>query len=57
MSPDGHTMYHTDTLARCIYQFDMGDDGNLAHKRAFLQFGSEGYPDGMAVDFHRFGSL
>ena len=50
MSPDGRTLYHTDTLARCVYAFDVGDDGNLAHKRTFLQIEPDGYPDGMAVD-------
>lgn len=50
MSPDGRTMYHTDTLARIVYAFDVGDDGRLARKRALLALGDEGYPDGMAVD-------
>lgn len=50
MSPDGRTIYHTNTLARCIYAFDVGDDGNLAHKRTLLRLGDDGYPDGMAVD-------
>lgn len=50
MSPDGRTIYHTDTLLRCIHEFDVGDDGNLARKRTFLRLGDDGYPDGMAVD-------
>jgi D-xylonolactonase len=50
MSPDGRTLYHTDTLARIVYAFDVADDGSLARKRAMLTPGGDGYPDGMAVD-------
>lgn len=50
MSPNGRTMFHTDTLARIVYAFDVGDEGRLARKRAFLTLGVAGYPDGMAVD-------
>lgn len=50
MSPDGRTMYHTDTLERIVYAFDVGDHGRLARRRVLLALGDEGYPDGMAVD-------
>lgn len=49
-SPDGRTLYHTDTLQRVVYAFDLGDDGSLERKRVFTTIEGTGYPDGMAVD-------
>jgi sugar lactone lactonase YvrE len=50
-SPDGHTLYHTDTLAGIIYAFDRGRSGTLTNKRVFVRFApDEGYPDGPVVD-------
>ncbi len=49
VSPDGKTLYHTDTLARTTYAFDLDDDGNLSNKRRFAS-ASRGFPDGLAVD-------
>jgi len=51
-SPDGRTMYHTDTLRRTVYAFDVAEDGSASNKRTFLAFGDEttGNPDGMNVD-------
>lgn len=51
-SPDGRIMYHTDTIARTVYAFDVADDGGVSNKRIFLKFGDEtvGNPDGMNVD-------
>ena len=51
-SPDGKTAYHNDTIKRCIYAYDVAEDGSLSHRRVFVQFDdeSEGYPDGMTVD-------
>ncbi len=50
-SPDGHTLYHTDTLRRRIYAFDMDNNDQLQNKRLFLELKEgEGYPDGMTVD-------
>ncbi len=50
-SPDGRVLYHTDTLARRIYAFDLGQDGALCNKRVFalIEEGA-GYPDGATVD-------
>jgi sugar lactone lactonase YvrE len=48
-SPDGRIVYHTDTLQRLIYAFDLGEDGALANKRVFAKV-ERGYPDGPAVD-------
>src|SRR4029453_18650099 len=50
-SPDGRTLYHTDTDQRVIYAFDLAADGAISTKREFVRIAREGaYPDGMAVD-------
>jgi sugar lactone lactonase YvrE len=48
-SPDGRTLYHTDTLKKLIYAFDLSAGGELSNRRVFAQI-DEGYPDGPAVD-------
>lgn len=54
-SPDGKALYHTDTLKRLIYAFDLHDDGSLANKRVFVEIESgAGYPDGPVVDAEGF---
>ena len=51
VSPDGRTLYHTDTLGRAVHAFDIGDGGTLHDKRVFIKFGaSHGWPDGTCVD-------
>ncbi len=50
-SPDGQTIYHTDTLGRTVYAFDLAADGTLTNKRPFVRFGDgDGHPDGMTTD-------
>jgi xylono-1,5-lactonase len=50
-SPDGSTMYHTDSARQVIYAFDLDDAGRAAGRRVFARFKEEhGYPDGMTVD-------
>lgn len=50
-SPDGKTLYHTDTLNRIIYAFDLEPSGHVHSKRVFIHIPAEnGYPDGMCVD-------
>ena len=50
-SPDGKTLYHTDTLKRIIYAFDLRDDGSLSNKRIFVEIETKaGHPDGPVVD-------
>lgn len=51
-SPDGKTCYHNDTTKRCIYAYDVAEDGSVSNKRMFVEFDhiSEGYPDGLTVD-------
>jgi sugar lactone lactonase YvrE len=50
-SPDGKTLYHTDSGRKENYAFDLNADGMLANKRVFttLEDGA-GYPDGSVVD-------
>ncbi|HTU65940.1 MAG TPA: SMP-30/gluconolactonase/LRE family protein [Steroidobacteraceae bacterium] len=50
-SPDGRTLYHTDTLAGIIYAFDRARNGQLSNKRVFVRIPpGGGYPDGPIVD-------
>jgi sugar lactone lactonase YvrE len=50
ISPDGRTLYHTDTLMRLIYAFDL-TGGALSNRRVFTSIeDGAGYPDGPAVD-------
>jgi D-xylonolactonase len=50
ISPDGKTLYHTDTLEKTVFAFDILPDGTLGGKRRFVTIMGSGYPDGMAVD-------
>jgi sugar lactone lactonase YvrE len=50
VSPDGATLYHTDTLDKRVYAFDRAPDGSLSNKRLFVEITDGGYPDGMAID-------
>jgi sugar lactone lactonase YvrE len=47
--PRSSRLFHTDTLGRVIYAFDVDAEGNLANKRIFAHV-DPGNPDGMAVD-------
>jgi sugar lactone lactonase YvrE len=50
-SPDCRTLYHTDTLKRVTFAFDMAKNGTLSNKRVFVQYSeTDGYPDGPTVD-------
>lgn len=50
-SPDGPTLYHTDTLKKTIYAFDLAADGGLTNKRAHIKIADrQGWPDGMTCD-------
>lgn len=51
VSPDGKTFYHTDTLGRVIWAYDLDEAGALSNKRVFVRFADENvYPDGSVVD-------
>ena len=50
-SPDGRTLYHTDTLKREIYAFSRSPTGELTGKRLFAKLHPEdGYADGPVTD-------
>jgi D-xylonolactonase len=50
-SPDGKILYHTDTLKKTIYAFDLSDDGTLSNKRVWVRIeDGAGYPDGSVTD-------
>lgn len=50
-SPDGKVLYHTSTMERVIFAFDMDARGDLSNKRIFARVPvEEGKPDGMTVD-------
>jgi len=49
-SPDGRRFYHTDSVNRLIYEFDV-DGGLLSNKRRLIQIETKaGFPDGTTVD-------
>lgn len=50
ISPDGRTFYHTDTLAKQIYAFDLAPDGALSNRRVLIRTAAPGHPDGTAID-------
>jgi D-xylonolactonase len=50
-SPDGRTLYHTDSWLRRIYAYDLDDHGGLSQRRVWRKFEEdEGLPDGMCTD-------
>jgi sugar lactone lactonase YvrE len=53
VSPDGRTLYHTDSAAKTVYAFDLAPDGALRDKRVFARI-KDAHPDGMAVDAEGF---
>ena len=51
ISPDGRTLYHTDTLGRLIHAVPLGEDGNLGEPRVFATIDpADGWPDGCTAD-------
>jgi sugar lactone lactonase YvrE len=52
-SPDGWTMYHTESFRYTIFAFDYDcESGNISNRRAFatVNKGSGAFPDGLTVD-------
>jgi len=50
-SPDGRSLYHTDTVQRTIYRFDAAAEGSIFNKQVFIEIEEgAGFPDGTAVD-------
>lgn len=49
-SPDGALFYYTDSMARAIWVFDVGDDGGISNRRVFAADPGDYVPDGLTVD-------
>lgn len=50
-SKNGKILYHTDTIKREIYAFDLSANGDISNKRVWVNFPEgQGSPDGMTVD-------
>jgi sugar lactone lactonase YvrE len=51
-SPDGRILYHTDSMRRTIYEFDLDlEAGAIYNRRVLVKFEEgDGMPDGMTVD-------
>jgi sugar lactone lactonase YvrE len=51
-SPDGKTMYFTDSPLKTIFAYDFdGATGNISNRRPFIATPDQnGFPDGLAVD-------
>ena len=47
-SPDGSTLYHSDTRRNAVMCYDVGDDGSLGPKQTFVVT-ERGAPDGLVV--------
>ncbi len=47
-SPDGRTLYHSDSLRRTVFCYAVAEDGSLGGKRPFHTH-EQGVPDGLAV--------
>jgi D-xylonolactonase len=51
ISPDGRTLYHTDSELGTVYRFALHEDGSLGPREIFVKFQDGwGAPDGMTVD-------
>jgi sugar lactone lactonase YvrE len=55
-SPDGSTLYFSDTVARCVYAYRWHrGTGKLSDRRVFVRLPrEEGFPDGLTVDSEGF---
>ena len=47
-SPNGHTLYHSDSLRRTVFKYSVNLDGTLGEKAPFARV-RQGGPDGLAV--------
>jgi sugar lactone lactonase YvrE len=51
LSPDGRTLYHTDTLGKRIWRTQLEQDGSVGNTTLFTKIEENaGYPDGPTVD-------
>ncbi|WP_189677897.1 SMP-30/gluconolactonase/LRE family protein [Sphingomonas glacialis] len=51
ITPDGRTLFHTDSALRTVYRFEIDAEGGLGPRETFIDF-EEGWgdPDGMTLD-------
>ena len=50
-SPDGKTLYHSDSVNRRVLARDVHPDGSVGPNRLFTEIAEgDGYPDGLAID-------
>ncbi|GAA1002616.1 hypothetical protein Aple_001040 [Acrocarpospora pleiomorpha] len=49
-SPDGRTIYFTDSVAKRVFAADYTEHGPLRNERIFAEWPGPGMPDGLAVD-------
>lgn len=49
-SPDGRTLYHTDTFGHVVYAFDLDAEGRASNRRPLIRTQGSGHPDGTTVD-------
>ena len=47
-SPDGHTLYHSDSRRQVVNSYTVGEDGSLGPKTVFAKM-AKGVPDGLVV--------
>lgn len=47
-SPDGRTLYHSDSWRQRVFRYDVRDDGSLGNKQTYVHT-IRGAPDGLAV--------
>jgi sugar lactone lactonase YvrE len=50
LNADETTLYVAETFAHCITAFDIGDCGELSHRRIFAELPDDVAPDGMCLD-------
>ena len=50
ITPDGGSLYVSETFGRRITKFAIGADGLLSNPNTFAEFGTGDFPDGIALD-------
>jgi len=49
VTPDNATLIVADSYGRCLFAFDVDDDGGLSNRRVWAHLG-DGVPDGICLD-------
>lgn len=49
-SPNGKLMYHTDSASHKMYQYQLGNNGQITAKKLFARFDKHSFPDGACTD-------